>query len=198
MIDFKKAKKFICPNFETRYDKYIRYCLEQANIDGIWLEFGVCKGQSSQKIVNMMPEKYKPLYGFDSFEGLPEDWWSFHKKGAFNVNGKIPIIEGTEMIKGWFNETLPNFLKEHDGDISLLIVDCDIYSSTRDIFKECGDRIKKGTIILFDEYYNYADWDKHEHKAFMEFVKEKNVTYEWIAYVGNGEQCTCRITEIGG
>lgn len=196
MIDFGKAKKFNCPNFENRYNTYIRYCVEQPNIDGMWLEFGVCKGKSTTKIVEMMPDEYKPLYGFDSFEGLPEDWWSFHKKGAFNVNGKVPIIEGTEMIKGWFNETLPSFLKGHNENISLLIVDCDIYSSTKDIFDFCGDRIKVGTVIMFDEYFNYPKWEEHEHKAFMEFVERKNVKYEWLAYVENGEHCVCRITEI--
>jgi predicted O-methyltransferase YrrM len=196
MIDFKEAKEFMCPNFESRYNEYIRYCLSQVKNNGLWLEFGVCKGQSTQKIVSMMPDEYKPLYGFDSFEGLPEDWWGFHKKGAFNVNGKVPIIEGVEMVKGWFRDTLPSFLSTHKDDISLLIVDCDIYSSTKDIFDNCGNRIKRGTIIMFDEYYNYADWDKHEHKAFMEFVERYDVKYEWVARVTNGEQCACRITEI--
>ena len=45
-------------------------------------------------------------------------------------------------------------------------IDCDIYSSTKDIFDIAGDRINPGCIIVFDEYINYPSWEQHEFKAF--------------------------------
>jgi hypothetical protein len=45
-----------------------------------------------------------------------------------------------------------------------------------------------GTILLFDEYYNYPQYEDHEHKAFMEFVERRNLKYKFIAFNGQGKQ----------
>lgn len=31
----------------------------------------------------------------------------------------------------------------------------------------------------------------------MEFVEEKNVSFEWLGFVINGEQAACIVTKIG-
>lgn len=72
-------------------------------------------------------------------------------------------------------------------------MDCDIYSSTKTIFEFCDDRIKKGTIIVFDEYFNYPNWQEHEFKAFQEFTKSNNIRYEYIGYVKEFEQVAVKI-----
>ena len=81
----------------------------------VYLEFGVFEGASIKIAVDAFGEKLKNAYGFDSFEGLPDDWkHSFGKiseKGSFNVDGKMPDIEleNVSFVKGWFENTLPSF-----------------------------------------------------------------------------------------
>jgi predicted O-methyltransferase YrrM len=83
---------------------------------------------------------------------------------------------------GWFDATLPEWLKNNPGPIAFIHVDCDLYSSTRTILALLADRIVPGTIILFDEYFNYPNWEEHEYKAFQEFVTERKVGYRYIGY----------------
>ena len=61
--------------------------------------------------------------------------------------------------------------------VAFIHVDCDLYSSTKTIFSLLSDRIVPGTIILFDEYFNYPNWQQHEYKALQEFVDTKNIKY---------------------
>jgi len=191
-MDLSKAKSFTCYSFENRYETYIKYTLEFAKLDGLWLEFGVATGQTTKKYVEYMPEKNKPLYGFDSFEGIPEDW-AHHTKGTFTTHGKVPKISGAEMIVGLFDDTIQSFVKSIKSPISVLIIDCDLYSSTKTIFENLKQFIVPGTVIIFDELYNYPTYENHEYKAFIEFVQENNIDYEWIAYVDNGEQVSAII-----
>jgi hypothetical protein len=53
--------------------------------------------------------------------------------------------------------------------VSLLHVDCDLYWSTKCILDLLTDRIASGTVIVFDEFWNYPGWQDHEVKAFDEF-----------------------------
>ena len=85
-------------------------------------------------------------------------------------------------MKGLFNETLPDFVKNNTKPFAFIHIDCDIYQSTKDIFANIADNIVSGTIIVFDEYFNYPNWQNHEYKAFQEFVSANEIDYEYIAY----------------
>ncbi|MEO1650873.1 MAG: class I SAM-dependent methyltransferase, partial [Pseudomonadota bacterium] len=61
-------------------------------------------------------------------------------------------------------------------------IDCDLYSSTVTVFENFADRIKPGSVIVFDEYFNYPNWQAHEHKAFCEFVAKHDTSFRYIAY----------------
>lgn len=185
----------------SREFSYYKFCIDHVTIDGIWAEFGVYKGTSSKYLSKIKKEKFPNLksgfHGFDSFEGLPENWnGTKSKKGTFNT-GLVPSISGVTFHKGWFKDTIPNFLEKHKEDFAFIHIDCDIYSSTVDILKNVKSRIVPGTVILFDELIGYKAWEQHEYKAFMEFVKENNVEFEWIAFVANAGQAACKITKIG-
>ncbi len=146
------------------------------------LEFGVYRGRTLSQIRKALPvEKFK-VFGFDSFVGLPEDWTGTNlKKGHFSTRKSIPQIEGVKFHVGWFKDTIPEYQKDAQ-DISLLHIDCDLYSSTIDILYGLHPWIKEGTIIVFDEwFYNHKDIEEnrqHEQKAFFEWAADKNVSYE--------------------
>ena len=167
-------------SFGNRND-YLRYVLDQTeNFVGQYLEFGVYEGDSINFIASILPDKI--IYGFDSFEGLPEDWRYDLQKGDFGVSGKLPKVNANvRLIKGWFNETLPEFVKAHPEPCAFIHVDCDLYSSTKTIFDNLKNQIVSGTVIAFDEYFNYPDWQEGEYKAFMELVAEKNFEFEYLA-----------------
>lgn len=170
--------------------------LKARRLPGLVLEFGVAAGHSVNFIAKQLGPEQK-VYGFDSFEGLPEAWTSSYRKGHF-AQGLPEVPDNVELVVGWFDKSLPAFLAEHHGDVSYLHVDCDLYSSTRTIFSLLVDRIKPGTIIVFDEYFNYPTWRDHEHKAFMEFVQEHKVKFEYIGAVNCNKQVAVRIDGIGG
>ena len=151
----------------------------------LWLEFGVASGKTINYISKFTNDK---VYGFDSFEGLPEKWRDGFEKGQFNRNGNLPQVNSNvELIKGWFNETLLNFIQTQNKKVSFIHLDADLYSSTKYIFDVLKDYIDADCIIVFDELVNYQgfDGDAGELKAFYEFITENSVDYEWIGMNGN-------------
>ena len=81
----------------------------------------------------------RPFYGFDSFEGLPEDWRTEGDRKNFDRKGKLAPVHfpNIRLVKGWFNETIPKFKESvidsiKNQKVAFLHIDCDIYSSTVD------------------------------------------------------------------
>lgn len=173
------------PNIGTDPLKYVFETLQlQHKSNTLWLEFGVANGCSINYISNFTNDK---VYGFDSFEGLPEKWRDGFDKGAFNLNGNLPQVNNNvELIKGWFDKTIPNFIKKQNKKVSFIHMDADLYSSTKCIFDNLKDYIDKDCIIVFDELVNYPGFDGNtgELKAFYEFITENKVDYEWIGMNG--------------
>lgn len=155
---------------------------------GLCLEFGVWNG-STISYINEQLSNWE-IYGFDSFKGLPEKWDRSddprYVKGYFDLDGQIPNLHpNIKLIKGWFEDTLPEWCETHQqySQIDLLHIDCDIYSSTKTIFTCCKSLIKKDTIIVFDELLSYSNFEKHEIKAFYEFIQYSNLDFN-ILYTG--------------
>jgi hypothetical protein len=173
------------PNIQTYPLTYVFERMKlQHKPNTLWLEFGVASGRSINYISKFTTDK---VYGFDSFEGLPEKWRDGFEKGAFNQNGTLPLVNrNVELVKGWFNETLLPFIRQHDKKVSFLHLDADLYSSTKYILDVLKDYLDKECVVVFDELLNYDgfDGDTGELKAFYEFVTENNVDYEWIGMNG--------------
>lgn len=193
-LEFVKKNMPTCRSFENRY-QLLDYSLSRVGgKGGLFLEFGVYQGQSLNFIAERVEGK---VYGFDSFEGLPSDWIPNCPEGTFRL-ALLPKVRGNaELVKGWFSKTLPQFMREHPGKCSFLHLDSDIYASAKDVFRHVGPRIAAGTIIVFDEFFNYPNWQEGECKAFMEFVRERKIQFEYIGFNRCGEQAAVRITKIG-
>jgi len=157
---------------------------------GLICEFGVWRGTTVNFIASLTPQM---VYGFDSFEGLPEDWRDGFKKGRFRVSRLPKVPSNVQLIKGWFHETLPGFLAEHKEPAIFLHVDCDLYSSARTVLELLRDRIQPGTVIVFDEFFNYPGWQQGEYKAFNEFMAVKGQRFEWLGYCRYHEQVALRM-----
>lgn len=161
------------PNVNTYPLKYVFVNLNlQHNPNTLWLEFGVASGKTINYISKFTNDK---VYGFDSFEGLPEKWRDGFEKGAFNRNGNLPKVnKNVELIKGWFDDTIPNFIKNQNKKVSFIHMDADLYSSTKCIFNNLKDYIDKECIIVFDELVNYPGFDgiQENSKHFMNLLQK--------------------------
>ena len=96
IIDKKREKNFTL--------KYILNNIKNKNYNS--LEFCVFKGGTA----NLISDYVNVIYGFDSFEGLPENWDGVKDKGFFKVDNLPKVNKNVKLIKGWFNDTLDDFL----------------------------------------------------------------------------------------
>lgn len=177
LSDMPEALAFDTPR------ELMKHALSQVTLDGLVCEFGVNSGGTISYIAKQLPPK-TAIHGFDSFEGLPEDWSGNQMAaGYFNRRGKLPKVpRNVTLHAGWFNKSLPRFMGAHPGPAAFLHVDCDLYSSTLTVFDNFAERIVPGTVIMFDEYFNYPNWQSHEHKAFREFAARSPLKFKYIGY----------------
>jgi predicted O-methyltransferase YrrM len=177
--------------FPNKY-KLLEKLVPECRPNGLFLEFGVYTGETARHIAKYVPQQSK-LYAFDSFEGLPEGGAHHLKKGKFDRSGVLPQVpENVELVVGWYDETLPKFCKKHPETVSFIHVDCDIYPSTKTVFDCLGNQITDGTIICFDEFYNFRGWRDHEIKAFEEFIAGSGFEFEFVGWT-DGRQAAVKI-----
>jgi Flp pilus assembly protein TadD len=169
----------------------LRHGVAQAGTTGLVLEFGVRRGTS---ITHIAEAAGQPVHGFDSFEGLPEEWGS-QPQGSFTTELELPPVPGNAALHaGWFEDTLPAFLCEQPEPVRFVNIDCDIYSSTRTVLSALAGRLRPGSILVFDEFIGNQTWREHEYKAFQEFVHGTGVRYEYFAACPFTRQVAVRIT----
>ena len=142
----------------------------------LYLEFGVYRGASMRYWSRALKHPEAKLHGFDSFEGLPEDFDvnGPYPKGKFSTTGAAPVIDDirVQFFKGWFDEVLPSYsVPEHD--VLVITLDADLYSSTICVLKHLRPWIKPGTFLYFDDLSR----PDHEAKAFDEFMAESGLKF---------------------
>jgi predicted O-methyltransferase YrrM len=168
----------------------LRAALAAAPQCGLSLEFGVASGSTLRVISEAAPAG--TVYGFDCFEGLPEHWRMGFAAGAFATE-QLPDVPGAELVVGLFDETLPGFLAEHPEPVAFLHLDADLYSSTVTVMRALAPRLRAGTVIVFDEYFNFPGWEDHEHRAWTEFVAATGVQFEYLGFTADDEQIAVRL-----
>lgn len=168
---------------------HVRHARGSAEL-GDYLEFGVYQGSS----MSCMAAAARKLgltnlrfIGFDSFEGMPaqaafedEQAW---KPGEFRSSIEYTMAylayKGVDMnrvilVKGWFDDTATEAtaMKYKITKASVIMIDCDIYSSTRTALAFCLPMIQDEVILFFDDWQSYQMADKGlgEKKAFEEFL----------------------------
>jgi len=179
---------FDIPNLNKYALKYIFEDIQIKSIDNsLWLEFGVYSGFTINYISQFTSNL---IYGFDSFEGLPENWIDDNnniilKKGFFNLNGNLPEVnKNVILIKGLFQSTLKDFLfSQNNKKISFVHIDCDLYSSTKFILETIYPYLDDNCIFVFDELVNVNN-DTNELRALQEFITNYNISYKWIGMLG--------------
>jgi hypothetical protein len=185
-------------------------------LNGLWAEFGVYRGKTLQQISRLTQSI---VYGFDSFEGLHENWDNQNPKGVYSLAGivpsgalnlddpnsdlgmynsnptvsTIPWSSNVRLVKGFFEDSLPDFLQTNKDIAAFLHIDSDLYSSAKTVLTLMKDRIVPGTILVFDDFSGYPNFPdrKHEVKAFAEFLLDTNKNYKALALQPHSDYSQC-------
>lgn len=184
-------------NFATDYDlhEWVMGEIEPSLLtSGLVLEFGVATGRTINHWARCLPQKI--IHGFDSFDGLPENWNWRMRKGHFRQ--PLPGVRGNvELVVGWFDQTLDDFLKKHFSQhVAFLHLDCDLYNSASLVLDKLAPRLRPGTVVVFDEYFNFPGWQQDEYRAWQEIVSKHGIEYEYIGFVARHQQVAVRITKM--
>lgn len=201
-------RTIVVPSFSKSRSKHAIWdialaCARELGQNGKILEFGTNNGGSLHYFWRNVPETFT-LYGFDCFEGIPEEWDSL-PKGAIKGYGfpselwaddpqqqnKIaeqvrltgafppPPQSNIYIDKGLFAHSVPRLLSGGvPEDIRLIHFDADIYMGTRPVLDAVCGQIGYRYYLLFDELYSV----NHEFRAWMEFVENFKVN-KWRVVV---------------
>jgi hypothetical protein len=154
-------------------------------VPGDIVEFGVASGHSTRAIRDALrrardawpaaPHPDKSIFACDSFEGLPEP---FETLRAGHFACEPPSIDGVEIVKGYFAQTLTPELARRIGAIAFAHFDADLHSSTACALSFVTSMLVTGSLLLFDEFN--AD-DGAERRAFEEWRKARSIETELVA-----------------
>lgn len=183
-------KKIKYNDFWSKWDYNKRYPMyewvikeEQLGEPINYFEFGVAAGKSFDWFMEQNQHPDSKFYGFDTFDGLPEDWGPF-KKGSFSNDNKMPVLKDSRgsYFKGLFQQTIPSFVQHIDNSRrNVLMMDADLWSATLYALCSLAPFLKKGDIIFFDEFVVPT----HEYKAFADFTQSHYLKMELIAAANN-------------
>jgi hypothetical protein len=171
-------------NYHKRYPMY-DWVIKKERLTGPinYIEFGVAAGHSFDWFMSKNTHSDSRFYGFDTFDGLPENWGPF-KKGSFSNNNEMPLIKDFrgKYYKGLFQQTMPGFLVElNNSRRNVIMLDADLWSATLYALSSLAPYLKKGDIIFFDEFVVPT----HEFKAFLDFTLSFYIRLKLIAAANN-------------
>ncbi len=156
-------------------------------------EFGVYKCGSLKKICSYLRDNdfslTQMVYGFDSWEGLPEEAEGVEVFGKFTAGEykaeKPDLIklrkelqhEELYLIDKWFSDLNREDVEKFSMLPAMLVhIDADLYISTKHALRWMFDNklIVKGTLVAFDEYKSTVGC-AGEEKAWLETMEEYSV-----------------------
>ena len=173
---------------DTR-ERVLDFALRHVSLDeGLYCEFGVADGHTIRHIAEFTPSR--SMHGFDCFTGLPERWNGLE---ARHFECEIPSVQENVILHvGLFEDTLPQFVADHPRPIAFLHIDSDLYSSAVTVLQTLKPHIVRGTVIVFDEFFNYPSWEQHEARAWHEFIQH-GLKFEYLCYNRIGEQVALQV-----
>lgn len=169
----------------------------ESELDGSaisYLEFGVGHGNSLRWWTENIKNVQSVFWAFDTFEGLPEKYGTY-EIGTFTQEGNFPDIPDKRInfVKGLFQDTLLDTIPEIDFERRVIVhIDGDLYSSAVFTLSMLYPYLKKGDVLIFDEF----GVPLHEFRAFEDFLASFYLKMEPIGAINNYLQVIFEITEI--
>ncbi|MEO7309157.1 MAG: TylF/MycF/NovP-related O-methyltransferase [Chitinophagaceae bacterium] len=198
-----KKNKFVLNDYYTgSYDYDKRFELYEAIIvseklnTGVidYMEFGVSHGASFKWWIKQNLDPGSFFNGFDTFEGLPEDFGNWKKGTMSPPDNSFPVIENDmrfSFYKGLFQDSLLPFLSGYKvGNKKVILLDADLFSATLFVLSQLYPYMREGDVIIFDEF----NVPLHEFMAFKHFVECFYIDYEVLGAVNNYYCVAIKIT----
>jgi hypothetical protein len=175
-------------HLEEKYRAAIALLKSRGFEVGAYLEFGVFNGTSlvcMHRALVQAGDRTTRLVGFDSFEGLPAvaasdsggHWQPGQFKCSLDFTRRVLDHEGVErrrvtLVKGYFDATLtPQRRRLLNIDrVGIVMIDCDLYQSTKEALGFCGPIVIDTAVIFFDDWYPLATQGLGERMAFEEWL----------------------------
>lgn len=156
--------------------------IEQRNVAGAFVEFGIFQGHWVKLLFDMTERAGlgdRDLWGFDSFKGLsrPHSAYdtSYWKEGTYaasraGVERNLDVANRPriKLVEGFFAESLKGKEAARLGDVAYARIDCDIYEPAVECLAFLSQRLSHGAILVFDDWTH--DIDYGEARAFAEWV----------------------------
>jgi predicted O-methyltransferase YrrM len=183
------------PELRALLSRGLRALVDRVGTTGLgsYLEFGVYNGTSMlcmYRELDALGLDQVRLFGFDSFQGLPPEaavedegrWEPGRCYSPLEFTTAVLQSEGVDwsrvsLVPGWYNETLTPETRQTLGlgKASVIMIDCDLYSSSKQALEFCAPLIEDEALILFDEFHPRGLTGKYvgERRAFDEFLREQ-------------------------
>jgi len=178
--------------------------------EGDYLEFGVWTGRSFAEAYHEIPKAFDyskswhptkcttRFFAFDSFKGLPGikgvdeggpfqkgDYCCEQEKFLSYLKSQSVDLCDVICVPGWYDKSLTEEVKTQHNlrQARIIHIDCDLYESTRDVLAFCTSLIQEGTVLIFDDWFQYkGNPQLGEHRAFNEWLG-KNPEFQAIEFM---------------
>jgi hypothetical protein len=186
-------------------------CLVQAvlayEIPGDFVECGVWRGGASLLMAELLRRagvRDRKVWMFDSFEGLPppqeidgeealayaqntdSPWYHDNCRASVEEVQRLADAMGlapyTEIVKGWFDQTLPA-CRRRIGPIAILRIDGNWYDSVRCCLENLYDQVVEDGFVIAHTYYTYDGCAL----AVNEFLGERRLAHRVEGIVGRSQ-----------
>jgi hypothetical protein len=150
---------------------------DEDQVPGAFVDCGCFNGGSSVMMSSGAPGR--EVWAFDSFEGLPdagprdpdraEDWVGELVASEEKVReafSRFALPNRLHVVKGWFQETLPETAPKIDR-VAILHADGDWYESVKLTLETFESKVSPGGYVVIDDY---GDWEgakeaTHEYRV---------------------------------
>lgn len=163
--DLKRHEILDRKHFLRRAFTYVAF----NDIAGDYAEFG-CNGAMTFRLAwsaSRLVERPTKLWGFDSFEGLPEPRSAadHHPRWvAGTMSTSLPAFHDLcarhgmephdyEVVPGFYSTSLAGQDVRGPRRVAIAYIDCDLYSSTVEVLRYLRERIGPGTLLAFDDWF---------------------------------------------
>jgi hypothetical protein len=193
-VDYIEAEMPDAAIFADRW-ALLRYSASEAPPEGMMIECGVADGGSLRFLAQ---DSARRFHGFDSFADRPDGWAGlFGQKSKPRSGGGLPDVPGNVILhKGAYEQTLPPFLAAHaEESVAFLHLDGGNYSASDLVLRALAPRLKAGAVLVFEEYFNHPRWQRHEWRAFQEFIRDTGLSYRYLGFAQKNGHVAVRLGE---
>ncbi|NCD33810.1 MAG: hypothetical protein EOL87_10405 [Spartobacteria bacterium] len=185
---------------ENRFVESLYDTILNDRIPGAFIEFGVFEGKGLRRILQYVERKGgggRNVYGFDSFEGLPDisvhdpsHWERGQYKAPYDEVRNFLAADqrkNLHLVKGWFCDSLnTSQIQQNVTEVAYARIDCDLYESAKDCLVFLDGRLSNGSIITFDDWRHRENLG--ETKAFFEWYEtvKCKYTFEFLYTIAQG------------